>query len=100
MGHLYFIRALDTDRVKIGFTRKTAATRLSQLQVGSSSPLEVEHVFQVSEPEHAEALVHKDLRLYRVHGEWFEIDAEHPQAYIDAIVNDMKSDKGGDKSRE
>ena len=84
-GQLYFIRAANTRRVKVGFTRGPVEARLGQLQIGSSIPLQIEQVFEVAEPEYAEALVHKDLQLYRVHGEWFELDREDLEAYIGAF---------------
>ena len=47
--------------------------------------MQIERTFEVAEPEYAEALVHKDLQLYRVHGEWFELDPEDLEAYIEAF---------------
>jgi len=84
-GQLYFIRAPGTDRVKVGFTRKAAEIRRGQLQVGSPLELAIEHTYEVAEPEYAEALVHKDLQVYRIHGEWFELDEESLNAYLEAF---------------
>ena len=85
-GWVYFIRAGNSPRIKVGFTRKQVSIRLSCLQVGSLGiPLAVEHSFHVTEPEIVEGLVHADLRRFRVRGEWFELDEETLSAYIEAF---------------
>ena len=68
MGCVYFIRDVDHDRVKVGYSRDAAA-RLRTLQTGSSGLLEI--VGLVAAPQHVERVLHRDLAAYAIRGEWF-----------------------------
>ena len=79
-GYLYFIREADSSRVKIGFTQGSVKKRLSTLQVGCPTPLVLEHYFEV-----LEKVVHDDLKLYSLRGEWFTLGSEDLEAYLEAF---------------
>jgi len=83
-GEVYFIRAKETNRVKVGFSI-SAIARLAQLQTGSSSLLILEHCFSVKDTRHSEAVIHGDLRRFRLHGEWFEISSDDLLEYIEVF---------------
>jgi len=74
MGHVYFIRQMKTDFVKIGFTKTDPAQRLSALQTGNPEKLEL----VATVPAYhrlVECRFHRRLADKRVRGEWFELTA-------------------------
>lgn len=84
-GWVYFVRAGDSPRIKVGYTRKSVRVRLSTLQVGTPELLGLEFSFEVTDPEMVEKLVHKDLARFRVRGEWFTLLPEDLAAYVEAF---------------
>lgn len=70
---VYFIRAVGTNMVKIGYTASGIKQRISGLS--TSSPFDLECLFLVpsDDPLATESQIHHDLRQYRKRGEWFEI---------------------------
>jgi Meiotically up-regulated gene 113 len=67
-GAVYFIRNAREDTIKVGHSRDPRK-RLSDLQVGCSSQLELIGVIAAA-PE-IEPIVHQQLREGRIRGEWF-----------------------------
>lgn len=70
---VYFIRAVGTNMVKIGYTASGIKQRLSGLN--TSSPFDLECVFLLpsDDPTTVELEIHNQLAQYRRRGEWFEL---------------------------
>jgi Meiotically up-regulated gene 113 len=68
IGAIYFIRDINADAIKIGYSRDPAK-RLSNLQVGSSGRLKLIGV--VSAAQEIERVVHRQLTEGHIRGEWF-----------------------------
>lgn len=62
------VAGMESAPIKIGFTTDLA-TRLTMLQTGSPLPLEVVAVDQGTRGN--ERFLHRALKSYRTHGEWF-----------------------------
>ena len=72
--NIYFIREKGTGNIKIG-SAVDIDRRLSQLQTGNSSKLEVIDVIEDVYGE-VETEIHSRLAKYRLDGEWFSPDVE------------------------
>lgn len=72
-GLVYFIKNLETQNIKIGFTKDLEA-RLSCLQVGNDCELKVIHTIEGEEVLEKE--YHQKFADYHVRGEWFKITEE------------------------
>jgi hypothetical protein len=68
IGSIYFIRDVEHDRVKVGYSRDPWK-RLQTLQVGSSGRLVLMGV--IAAAAEIEKHVHHQLSEGRLHGEWF-----------------------------
>lgn len=68
-GVVYFVRAEESQRVKIGFTATEPAARVASLQTGSPERLRL--VAAVPGSLELERALHELLRGSRIHGEWF-----------------------------
>ncbi len=70
-GVVYFIRAVESGRIKIGHTKGSAEARLTNFLTGSPEPLEllgaVPQTDDLNEPG-----LHERFADARRHGEWFE----------------------------
>jgi hypothetical protein len=71
---IYFIRASNSKRVKIGFTEGDPQSRLSILQTGSPEPLVL--IGSVPGTRQDECRLHERLRALNIGGEWFEENKE------------------------
>ena len=69
---VYFIRMLDTDLVKVGFS-KNVHTRLASLQIGCGIELTIEFSFLTEKYRSNEQALHKYLKQSNVRGEWHRI---------------------------
>jgi len=69
---IYFIKAGEVNRVKIGFTRENVSERLSAIRGSSPVKLEVLGYFQGS--TYKERKLHEKFKEYRYQGEWFRIE--------------------------
>jgi hypothetical protein len=67
---VYFVEALELDRVKIGWTTNLEE-RLHDLQTGCPAPVELCFTLPGGRPE--EASLHRRFAHARVHGEWFRL---------------------------
>lgn len=72
---IYLIRAVGTYRYKIGYAVKPQE-RLNGLQTGCPHRLELTAVIEgnIADERH----IHKALKKYRLHGEWFELFSLYP----------------------
>ncbi|MFO0801428.1 MAG: GIY-YIG nuclease family protein [Gemmataceae bacterium] len=68
---VYFIEAVGTNKVKIGFTDGPVESRLRQLQTGCPVPLAVRAV--VEGDQKAEGRFHRRFAHLKQEGEWFEL---------------------------
>ena len=68
-GWVYLLWARGTDRLKVGFTRHPIDKRVGQIRWGSPYPIEL--VGAVRARMANERTLHRFLRPWRVHGEWF-----------------------------
>jgi hypothetical protein len=70
-GYVYFITTAEADRVKIGFTSNSPASRLRELQTGS--PFELCIIATECGSLAREQELHRRFAEHRLHGEWFEM---------------------------
>lgn len=77
MAGVYLIWQEGTDLYKIGMTNGDPASRLSQLQSGNPSKLELLCFLEHSSPNDKECELHERWAKYRIQGEWFKV---HPTA--------------------
>lgn len=92
---VYIIRRANSDDFKIGYTRGSAADRLSQLQVGSPDPLHVYATIIHGTPS-TEKRIHEALQKYALRGEWFRLPPEVLENVLSRLVGipDMKRNNG------
>lgn len=83
-GHIYIIRAGDTNRYKIGFTSKAPSERMRQLQTANALPLSLIAYWQA--PSSVETKVHALFQTSRLEGEWFELSADQVLAKLPDIT--------------
>ena len=72
---IYFIRAVESNRVKIGYTAGNPHKRLRAMQTGCPEKLKVEFFFREAGPDQ-ESYFHDMFKEQRVRGEWFRF---HPE---------------------
>jgi hypothetical protein len=93
-GHLYvkadhlYVIGDGSGAVKIGRAANPAG-RLSSLQVGSSRPLSLLHVFP--EDGRIERAVHGRLKSLHIHREWFDFGRGDPVTAVRDVIADIKS---------
>lgn len=80
-GYVYFVEAMEgVGRIKIGFTSRNPFSRMEELQTGSPVRLRLHGIIGGS--FETEAAIHRALHDCRLHGEWFDIDADMASAQI------------------
>lgn len=73
-GVVYFIQAVESGRIKIGYSSNSGKRRLAEMSTGSPEQLEV--LGEVPGDVAFERELHRRLRHSRLHGEWFELTPE------------------------
>lgn len=81
MAFVYILQAEGTTRVKIG-RAKSVQKRKATLHTGSPFPLQVLASIETSDAVTLELALHKRYRVYRRHGEWFDIPADILRAFL------------------
>ena len=83
--YVYFIRAVGTDFVKIGYTSTTVRGRMNTLS--TSCPHELECLFLIPSENalETEREIHDRLREFQKKGEWYEIKADPLSGFL-AVV--------------
>lgn len=73
MGFVYVLRAMETDRYKIGLSIRDMGYRQKELN-RKQSPFPIYRflVFKTDNPKKLETEFHQTFSSYRKHGEWFE----------------------------
>lgn len=88
-GEPCFVYAMsDGEAIKIGVS-KLPSGRIQSVQTGNPRIITVVAVWMLCSERHARELekrLHRQLREYRLMGEWFAVDVEHIQKEIDAIA--------------
>jgi excisionase family DNA binding protein len=74
-GYLYAIAAVGVQRVKIGIATDPGV-RMTSLRTASPVPLHLHSATWHRDPLTVERDVHTRLRHARLHGEWFDMQAE------------------------
>lgn len=72
---VYFIKAVGSNKVKIGFTSRTPKKRLQQIKTGCPEELELVHLIPDGTKEDEKAF-HKQFQRSRLHLEWFQYRPE------------------------
>lgn len=85
---VYIIKAVGTDRVKIGWSQDVDA-RIRSLQTGCPYQIEVINVIATA-PE-MERRIHGWLSQYRIHGEWFVLPNDIAERLADVTEAEMLS---------
>jgi len=70
---IYFLKAEDTDRIKIGYS-KNVRNRLRSLK--SESPVKLRLVTYIKGDIEKESEIHSRFERYRIGGEWFKFEGE------------------------
>lgn len=75
-GHVYLLRAVGTNRYKIGMTQLGRMQKRFEELSGSQAafPVELITFIDVSDRHQVEAELHQKFKAHRVHGEWFALD--------------------------
>lgn len=70
-GYVYFVTDVDdAGPIKIGYTTRSVAARIIDLQPGS--PVRLKEVYSFRASPHVERSLHETCAAYRLHNEWFE----------------------------
>jgi len=92
MAHTYFLRAGDTDKVKIGWSEDAEARRL-ELQTAHWEVLRI--VRLIEGPQAVERWLHRQFAAQRIHLEWFSFDPRmltiEPPAHVVETVADAET---------
>ena len=94
---IYVIRAINSDFVKIGFTKskKTLATRLAALKCGCPYKLIIESTMQGSKLK--ERCLHSFCISRHKSGEWFRLNKHEVQRMINKYKSWTPTDEGINK---
>ncbi len=79
---LYFLRCLETNRIKIGVAN-TVKNRFSGIQVSSPTPLKVDLIIEYGEA--LEKFLHNKYKEYLVRGEWYRSNQD-----LESLIKDCK----------
>jgi hypothetical protein len=71
VGKLYLLWAEQSTILKIGYTERDVNTRA--LEIEAMSPLPLRILAEKIGTERDEAMLHRRLRKFRSHGEWFSL---------------------------
>lgn len=75
MGFVYAIKHKRLSPIKIGVTNSESVfTRVDQFNTMSPYGVELIYCIKVDNPYHLETIIHRELKDYRLNGEWFDID--------------------------
>lgn len=98
MGHcVYFIRALETKELidgeeyylfKMGYTSQSLKSRLTNLQVGNPSELDIyKWIYKPYNIKPVEEQLHREFRDCKIRGEWFRLSVNQINHIMDRYYN-------------
>lgn len=79
---IYLINQVNTNKYKIGVTKKDVNERLKQLQTGSSESLITIKEFKTNYGFKLETLLHRHYSCKKTIGEWFELTEQDLAMFI------------------
>ena len=84
---LYIIAENEHGPVKLGFSNDPFK-RVKQLQTGSNVVLKIFHTQEIEFKDRIklEKLLHKAIKHYKVHGEWFSLSVNDAKQEIDFVI--------------
>lgn len=84
MGKIYLIKIYNDSEVlyKIGFTRGDPENRLKALETGNPNDMEIFKVFKTNFNTKIESAVHSRFKHKRVKNEWFRLNKEDVDNFI------------------
>ncbi len=90
VAKIYIVKS--SEYYKIGMTKGSLADRVAQLQTGN--PLKIEQIAfaEVYDAPKIERLIHKELDVRRLSGEWFNLDEDMLTGLLNAL-DDMAHEK-------
>lgn len=80
MGYVYLIEDLDKESYKIGVTRNIKH-RISRLQNGNSSKLDILEVIESEYPYRLEKMLHLHFRNKKIMNEWYNLSKEEARNF-------------------
>lgn len=96
-GFIYLIKESDdSNRYKIGMTKKAVTKRKKELQTGNSNELQTILTYETETPYKLEQMLHFYYKEYNVINEWFELTDEQVNEFKDIcdkkqnIINTLK----------
>ena len=79
---VYLINQVNTNKYKIGVTKKSVNERLKQLQTGSSESLVTVKEFETNYGFRLETLLHRHYNCKKTIGEWFELTEQDVAIFL------------------
>jgi hypothetical protein len=73
-GYVYVVR--DGDAYRVGMTTQHPSRRIQDLQCGNPRKLELFAFVSCNNPAALEENLHIKLASYRIHGDWYSLEAE------------------------
>lgn len=81
---VYFLRACGSDQYKIGITCNIRS-RVRNIQTGNPCVIKLISLLICPSPNLIEVLLHKEFRMCRIHGEWFELSNQQALAVCERL---------------
>lgn len=82
MDKIYLIKSLNEGVYKIGVS-KDPNKRISQLQTGNSSPLEIMVLYESNNAYKIEKALHRRFYHLNEKGEWFNLSQNEAHSFLD-----------------
>lgn len=85
-GFVYFVRAGESDRYKIGLTSTSVKQRMRGIETNSPLPISLIKSIKVNDVGLCETWMHRRFCHLRVKGEWFEMSENQARAVASTMV--------------
>lgn len=87
MSRIYLLANDEWTQFKIGITKKTASERIKGLQTGNGSEITVIKEYKTNNARRIESHLHRLYKSKRLVGEWFDLDDDDINNFIDVCAN-------------
>lgn len=87
---VYLINETNSDRYKIGITKKDVNKRLKQLQTSNPNELWVVHEYKTDYANKLEKVLHNFFRVKKLEGEWFLLNDDDVLNFKDICIEKEK----------